>query len=148
MWVNCRSLGRFICFEIEIRFRSQEITNYFRSLGRWKRESWIKIQVSPSPNYWFLKNSCWWEPAWFRTCNPKISGWTFLATENLDLGESSPAKFLQKKIRTFWVGKTSKTRFLRKLPGLQSPKHWFLKNVFFGFVAPQKHQRGMLNSWV
>ena len=34
-----RSLGRFIYFKIEIRFRSQEITNYFRPLGSWKRES-------------------------------------------------------------------------------------------------------------
>ena len=147
MWVNCRSLGRFIYFEIEIRFRSQEIINYFRSLGRWKRESWIKIRISPSPNYWFLKNSCWWEPAWFRTCNPEISGWTPLAT-GFGPGGIEPGQVSPKKNWTFWVAKTSKTTFLRKLPGLQSPKHWFLKNVFFGFVAPQKHQRGMLNSWV
>ena len=37
-----RSLGRFIYFETEIRFRSREITNYFRSLGHWKRRYWMK----------------------------------------------------------------------------------------------------------
>ena len=33
-------MGRFIYFET--RFRSREITNYFRSLCRWKRRYWMK----------------------------------------------------------------------------------------------------------
>ena len=138
-----RSLGRFIYFELEIRFRSHEITNYFRSLGRWKGETGQGNRAWPGfSKTYFLDFS-----------GAKSSKTTVLRkVHRLEApgGNRAWLGFSKTSFLDFSGAKSSKTTVLRKVHRLESPRRngaWpnFSKTYFLNFSGAKSSKTTFKN---